>query len=181
MTELLLAAASVLLAQTELRSVPPADPVVEFVAWAESEGHQLEAPACHDNPTLMVCYGLADEAVIVRMTPTDEAVGEPLVLTFLLDAEGSLDENPTITAAGPAEPATTFGPGLQLVGENVQAGTYVAQALDGCYWERLSGFSGESEDIIANDFIAEPGQVVVEIAPTDAGFSSSGCGTWSRL
>src|SRR5690606_3576068 len=47
----------------------------------------------------------------------------------------------------------------------------------GCYWERTSGFSGELDDIIANEFTSN--RTVVTIAPTDRGFSSSGCGTFT--
>ena len=47
-----------------------------------------------------------------------------------------------------------------------------------CYWERLSGFSGELADIIANDFGYDT--QIVDIAPTDVGFRSSRCNTWSN-
>ena len=65
------------------------------------------------------------------------------------------------------------------VGVDIPAGTFRARAPDGlCYWERLSGFGGTPSEIIANT-IAD-GTSVVTIAPTDRGFSSSGCGTWTR-
>ena len=39
-----------------------------------------------------------------------------------------------------------------------------------CYWERLSGFGGDIlEDVITNDAVDGPAQVLVEIDPTDAG------------
>lgn len=64
-----------------------------------------------------------------------------------------------------------------VVGTDIQPGTYRADdASDSCYWERLSGFSGEFEDIIANGF-----QTIVTIASTDVGFYSSDCGTWTRI
>ena len=59
----------------------------------------------------------------------------------------------------------------------VPAGRYQALGGSGCYWERLRGFSGALGDIIANDFL--DGHVIVDIAASDAGFNSKGCGSWS--
>jgi hypothetical protein len=88
------------------------------------------------------------------------------------------------TTAAPPPPTTaksqftTFGDGTYMVGKTVQAGTYRAPGPgDNCYWERLSGFSGSTSDIIANNNTGDPS--VITIAPTDAGFRTSGCGTWT--
>jgi hypothetical protein len=71
-----------------------------------------------------------------------------------------------------------LGDGTFRVGVDISPGTYrAANPSQGCYWERLSGFSGEFGDVIANNFTDAP--EVVTIAPTDAGFSSDGCGTWT--
>jgi hypothetical protein len=43
----------------------------------------------------------------------------------------------------------------------------------------LSGFGGTLGEIIANDLASGP--TIVTIAASDAGFQSSGCGTWSPL
>jgi hypothetical protein len=43
----------------------------------------------------------------------------------------------------------------------------------------LSGFTGGLENIIANGNADAP--TVVTIAPTDAGFESQRCGTWTRV
>jgi hypothetical protein len=67
--------------------------------------------------------------------------------------------------------------GKWVLGTHILPGTYEAPGGDSCYWERLAGLSGELEDIIANDLPA--GQVVVEIADTDAAFNSTGCGDWT--
>lgn len=48
-----------------------------------------------------------------------------------------------------------------------------------CYWERLSGFGGQLEDIIANG--NPSGQAIVTIAPTDVAFKSQRCGTWEMI
>jgi hypothetical protein len=57
-------------------------------------------------------------------------------------------------------------------------GTYRAPGpASNCYWERLRGFGGAVDDIIANNNSGDPS--VVTIAPTDKGFRTSGCGTWT--
>ncbi len=81
----------------------------------------------------------------------------------------------------PAAPASSFGPGMHVVGTDISPGLYTAQAQSSCYWERVSGFNGSSGDRIANDFISSAGQVIVEISAGDAGFFADGeCGTWTR-
>ncbi len=76
--------------------------------------------------------------------------------------------------------AGSIPPGRWLVGQQVPAGEYETNAQSGCYWERLSGFSG-LVDVLANDIYLAAGRQVVSISSSDAGFySSSDCGTWTR-
>jgi hypothetical protein len=49
-----------------------------------------------------------------------------------------------------------------------------------CYWTRLSGFHGTNVDETIADDISD-GPVVVDIAPTDIGFSTKRCGTWTKV
>ncbi len=78
----------------------------------------------------------------------------------------------------PTPELATFGGGDQVVGADVQPGTYrTRSAASFCYWERVSGFGGSFDEIIANG--TGSGYFVVTIAASDVGFSSSGCGTWS--
>jgi hypothetical protein len=81
--------------------------------------------------------------------------------------------------AWPAMAGTaSFGGGTKRVGVDIKPGTYrTRSSVNSCYWERLRGFSGELNDIIANDFSS--GYQVVTISATDKGFNSSRCGTWS--
>jgi hypothetical protein len=65
------------------------------------------------------------------------------------------------------------GSGIFLVDRDIQPGTYANIHNGNCYWARLSGFGGTSQDLIANDFIPDPGPVLVSIAATDVGFESS--------
>lgn len=79
--------------------------------------------------------------------------------------------------------AQTFaGSGTYLVGVDIEAGTYrSAVGPDGsCYWERLSGLSGESDEIMANEIVSR-GTVLAEIKPSDYAFKTSGCANWRRI
>jgi hypothetical protein len=62
-----------------------------------------------------------------------------------------------------------FAGGTYQVGTDVAAGTWRAPGGDGCYWERLSGYSGESSDPITNDLFDF--SQVITLRPTDVGFS----------
>ncbi len=89
----------------------------------------------------------------------------------------------SLTAAPSANgPRTSFGPGVWIVGVDIAPGLYRSAKGSGCYWERLSGFSGTFGDIIANDRLSYAAGAVVEIYPTDAGFNANGnCGQWSLI
>ncbi|HET7035718.1 MAG TPA: hypothetical protein VFI42_08580, partial [Thermomicrobiaceae bacterium] len=74
-------------------------------------------------------------------------------------------------------PATTFGDGMYQVGTDIAPGTYHnSDSSADCYWERLSGFGGSLDEIIANDITDS--RTIVTISPTDKGFHSERCGTW---
>jgi len=76
---------------------------------------------------------------------------------------------------------STIPPGAWLMGSQIAAGTYRANAASGCYWERRRDFGGTLSGVIANDFVASGGSVLVQLSPGDAGFTSDGdCGTWTR-
>jgi hypothetical protein len=78
-----------------------------------------------------------------------------------------------------AKKSTEFGPGVYLVGTDIEPGQYRNTGSDSCYWERLRGTSGDFSDLIANDLPS--GQAVVTILPSDVAFSSERCGTWSKI
>jgi hypothetical protein len=71
------------------------------------------------------------------------------------------------------------GDGLYLVGSEVAPGTYRAGSPADCYWERRSGLSGEFSEVITNGLGAA--DATVTIRASDIAFSSSRCGTWSRI
>ena len=74
---------------------------------------------------------------------------------------------------------TFFGDGTFIVGEDIQPGTYRnSDSSNLCYWERLSGFGGTGDEIIANGVSHEI--QIVTISSSDVGFSSTDCGSWTR-
>jgi len=77
---------------------------------------------------------------------------------------------------------TSITPGMWIVGAQITPGTYRADnSTQGCYWQRVSNFTGAVEAIIANQFVTSPGVQLVTIAATDVGFSATTeCGTWTR-
>jgi hypothetical protein len=73
-----------------------------------------------------------------------------------------------------------FGDGMWLVNSEIRAGLWKnSDSSNGCYWERLSGFSGEFDDIIANDFTSS--QSIANIVSSDTGFHSDDCGVWTYI
>lgn len=77
-------------------------------------------------------------------------------------------------------PNVPFGDGAFRVGRDVAPGTWQASSpTDSCYWERLSGFSGTLDDVLANNI--GPGPMMVTISPSDVGFDSHRCGTWTKV
>ena len=73
---------------------------------------------------------------------------------------------------------TIFDDGMYVVGTDIEPGTYKNSGQSGCYYARLQGFGGTTDDVIANDNSDTP--VVVTISASDKGFQSSNCGTWTK-
>jgi len=89
------------------------------------------------------------------------------------------EATPTPDSTPVPGPATSFGAGTFRVGVDIAPGTYRnSDSSQGCYWARLSGFGGTLDEIIANNF--SYARQVVTISPSDAGFTSEGCGVWSQ-
>lgn len=114
----------------------------------------------------VIANGLTDYHEIVEVADTDEA----------LTVEGcgdwyELEERDELFEQIP--------PGTWALEFHIGPGRYRAQGGDACYWERLSGFSGELDDVIANDLPS--GAPVVDIDEDDVGFRSLGCGTWEPV
>ena len=93
---------------------------------------------------------------------------------------------PTSTPTATPTPKLSLDPGTYKVGTDIQPDIYVGRTgtgvFDSCYWARLSGATGEFDEIIAND--SPVGQFYVEIKATDAYFQT-GCeitpiGDWPK-
>ena len=85
-------------------------------------------------------------------------------------SESTATPTPQPTATSPVG----FGPGTYQVGKDIQPGMYAGRSgtgtLDSCYWERLSGATGDFSDLIANSNAS--GQFYVEILDTDKYFKT---------
>ncbi|HQX63654.1 MAG TPA: hypothetical protein PK593_09385, partial [Thermomicrobiales bacterium] len=70
----------------------------------------------------------------------------------------------------------------RIFGVDIAPGTWSNNvAAAGCYWERVSDFSGDVVRIIDSGDTHATGVKTITIAPTDAGFKSWDCGTWTRV
>jgi hypothetical protein len=87
----------------------------------------------------------------------------------------------TTPAPLPPAPATpgVHKDGTFLVGKELTPGTYRTDGGSGCYWARLSGLTGDLEDILSNNFGG--GQQVVTILPSDKAFKTNSCGSWELV
>lgn len=85
-----------------------------------------------------------------------------------------------------AIPGQPFGAGDYMVGREVLPGNYRAPGtnstdpLQACAWQRVRGWSGEAPDYLDGGAGPIGMPVQATIAPTDVGFRSTGCGTWTK-
>lgn len=75
------------------------------------------------------------------------------------------------------KPAAKITVGIWVVNDEMSPGLWQASKPAKCYWERVSDFTGGFSSIISNEY--EGG--LAQIEATDIGFSSSGCGTWTKV
>jgi hypothetical protein len=169
--------------ETIVNLAAPPEVSQRFLAWAEVQGTPVQLPACIQIAEAVTCYGLTGDMVtgytgtVVAIDVLTDDVEDFVLMPFGVPADVAA---PAATAATAA--VTSFGDGTYRVGVDIQPGTYRTDGPEGgrqfCYWERLSGFSGETDDIIANG--NEPGQAFLEVAASDVAVGSSGC-TWTLL
>lgn len=97
----------------------------------------------------------------------------------IMDSDAAFDSNcDAWYALTPLDtPLGVIPQGKWVVGAHIEAGLYQAEGGDTCYWERLSGVSGEFDDLITNDLPS--GSAIVEISSNDYAFNSFGCGEWN--
>ena len=107
-------------------------------------------------------------SALVDIAPTD--------LGFETSGCGTWTSDLSPASSAPSAP---FGDGTYLVGVDIAPGTWRAPGGGFCSWQRLAGFSGELDDIIAIEL--PDGATIVTIAESDAGFETAGCGVWQRI
>jgi hypothetical protein len=88
-------------------------------------------------------------------------------------------EAPTVEEPAPAEHGKTFGDGVWIMPDEMPFGTYRAPGGNNCYYEVLRNFSGNLSGIITNDVSVK--NPIVTISSNAAGFSTDGCGEWTRI
>jgi len=74
-----------------------------------------------------------------------------------------------------------FGEGTYIVGTDIEPGEYIAGDSQSCVWMRLAGFGFTRRQVLARAFVRGGSLPRVTILDTDVGFSSGGCGTWTRV
>jgi hypothetical protein len=103
--------------------------------------------------------------------------------------------HPVAVPALPRGPLVTFSDGTYEVGTDVNeiapgkyrtAGPMGGPSVDGsdtdkkCYWGRLKDFTGSVQSVVAMQY-GNHGPDIVLIEPTDKGFETRACGTWTRM
>ena len=134
----------------------------------------LRIPVSYDTSYPYIAQGILGS---FQLTQRAAAVAPPSALNNVPAAPPPASAPVTSPATpGPTVAAAPFSDGTYIVGSDIQAGTYRAPGGDSCYWARLSGFDGTTAEILANN----EGQTspIVTIRPSDAGFQTSGCGSW---
>ena len=153
----------------------------EEVATLEGEVASLELE--RDEAEEAAREALAEEAEELLAEAEEEAEaileGAEARVEALDEREAALDERAAdLDVEEERQAANTFGNGIHVVGEDIEAGTYRTDGGGTCYWARLSGLGGGLNDIIANGL--PDGPATVQISSSDAAFESSGCGEWTR-
>ncbi|MCH8564613.1 hypothetical protein LTH96_02505 [Nesterenkonia sp. LB17] len=125
-----------------------------------------------------------EESIEIRASELEDredaldAREEELALQAEEEAETEAAEQSAQEETSASHSGSIPGSGTFLVGEEIQPGTYRTESTSGfCYWARLSGLSGEFDDIITNGL--PEGQGFVTIAETDVAFETSDCGEWT--
>lgn len=121
--------------------------------------------------------------VISNALPKSATTDTTSTATATQQTQATDTPQPTQTTQSQPTSATDthphFSDGTFEVGKDIQPGTYRTRvASPNCYYARLKGFGGTTDDIVANDNTDTP--AIVTISATDKGFQSNNCGTWTK-
>ena len=168
--------------QVPQESTPIPTPVEAVVPEVQAESAGTPVPNETPTPEIEIRQDVESESSVSPTdTPTPE--DEPA-----LPIPPEPTETPVLTATATPEVETTptaepvhlsigLGPGIYLVGSDIQSGRYKAEVASGsfgCSWSRLSDTDGELSSVIAISVI-QKGQTYVTIKPTDVAFETNGC------
>jgi len=153
--------------QAPFRDVPTGTQFSKEIAWLASQG---------------ISTGYSEGYGCYRFKPLDPVNRDAMAAFMYRLVNGGSGSGPTGGTCHPDLPPTSGvingSAGTLVVGWQVAPGTYRTTTNgSGCYFARLSGFSGSLSDIIAND-LTSASRSIVTISPTDVGFETSRCGTW---
>lgn len=146
------------------------------VAGLENEVTDTREQAAED---VAAARGEAEAAVAAENASTVAEMDARAAQLDAREAAVAAREDAATVLEQQAADGSIPGSGVHLVGEEIAPGTYRASTPQNCYWERLSGLSGEFGDIIANGIGA--GDSTVTIRGSDVAFASERCGTWARI
>lgn len=155
--------------------------VLGLVGWARARRGEATNRRTAISGTVLsaLATALATWGAVIMFQTTNQLFDD---VDELLDDLDPSVTSPAIPADADALAAGTIPPGTYLVGEDVPAGTYRTDGpgdgtFEMCYWARLSGTSGEFDELIANGM--EEGPATVTIRDSDAAFETRGC-TWEQ-
>ncbi len=116
-----------------------------------------------------------DSARVAQRNPVGKNIAEIFKTDAIFESFGCGEWGPL---AAREEPIDRFGRGTWAVHDEILPGTYVAPIREGvtCFWSRMSGFTGQLEDLLASDVAV--GHAVMTLNDYDAGFYSDGCEEW---
>ena len=148
----------------------------------DAEGHSYEIDFATASSGALLGHEVAPGDILREDLPYQTPV-DAAGLTWRF-SKGPFGLGQIIVALGEAIiamaiPETGLGDGTWIVGTDLTPGLYAASGGSPCYWARLKGFSGNLDDIIANELGS--GRLIVEIKVTDAGFLTRGCGYWQPI
>jgi len=119
-----------------------------------------------------------------KPTPRPQAAATATASEAPSPSKASARPSATRPSGPPATeiPDRGFTGDILLVNKDIAPGTYKADnAKRGCYWARLSGTTGDFDEILDNHFSDNDGPVTVTIQPSDRAFKTNSCGTFKKV
>ena len=169
------------------KPTPTAKPTPSFASFGDGTyqvGKDIQPGTYRTRSTSTGCYyerlkgfggGVGD---ILANDNTDD----PAIVTILASDKGFEAQNCgtwTKDLSQITTSKTTFPDGMYFVRTDITPGTYKNDGSTGCYYARLSNFTGGIDGIIENNNVDTP--TIVTISSSDKGFQSKGCGTWTKI